>query len=166
VRKFREETMSTINATAPILAQQVNCTGSFELPCSADAAFPLFSPEGERAWVKEWDPRPLFPETIEFRSETVFRQGEGIEQAFWTIVDVDWTTHRAEYVRVAPQSHAAHIVVKVEPVTVQRCRVDVRFTVTAFAEHGHSLLESFSESAYDTKMRNWEKQITEHLRKN
>lgn len=35
-------------------ARQVRRSGSFELPCSTDTAFPLFSPEGERAWVKDW----------------------------------------------------------------------------------------------------------------
>jgi hypothetical protein len=36
-------------------AQQVIRTGGFDLPCDADTAFPLFSPEGEREWASGWN---------------------------------------------------------------------------------------------------------------
>jgi hypothetical protein len=144
-------------------ANQVSRTGSFDLPCSADTAFPLFSPEGERDWVKDWDPRPIFPDRIEFRRDTVFREGDGDEEAVWTILDADLQTHRAEYVRLAPASHSAHIVVTIEPLGPERSHVVVSYTVTAFGEHAPALLEAFSESAYAQKMRNWQRQITEYL---
>ncbi len=115
-------------------AEQVSRTGSFELPCPADIAFPLFSPDGERNWVKGWDPTPVFPERIEFARDTVFRTADAGEQAIWTIVAADWQTHRAEYVRVAPDSHTAHIEVKIESLPAERSKVVVRYTVTAFGK--------------------------------
>ena len=145
------------------VAQQVSRTGSFDLTCSAEAAFPLFSPEGERQWVKGWNPQPLFPEEIEFRRDTVFRQGEGEEEAVWTIIDADWETHRAEYVRVAKASHTARILVAIEPVASQRCRVTVSYTITAFGAHRQHFIDAFSETAYAAKMSNWQRQITECL---
>jgi hypothetical protein len=144
-------------------SQQVRRTGSFELPCAADAAFPLFSPDGERDWVKGWTPVPLFPEKIEFVPDTVFREGSGSEEAVWTILDADWKTHRAEYVRLAALSHAARIVVKVEALESARCRVVVSYTVTAFGERGEDYLAAFSEGAYAEKMLDWQKQIIAHL---
>lgn len=146
-------------------AQQVTREGAFDLNCDADKAFPLFSPEGEREWIKEWDPRAVFPETVEFRRDTVFRQGRGDEEAVWTIVEVDWKTHRAEYVRAAALSHAAHIVVKVDPTGTRSCHVTVGYSVTAWGEQGENLLDSFSETAYAAKMRNWQRQIQEYLEK-
>ena len=147
-------------------AQQVSRTGSFELPCSAEIALPLFTPEGERGWIRTWNPRPLFPATIAFRRDTVFREGSGDEEAVWTIVDADLQTHRAEYVRVAAASHAARIVVKIDPVAEVRCQVTVSYTVTAFGEHPESLLEAVSEAAYAEKMRRWQQQIGEYLKRN
>jgi len=144
-------------------AQQVQRCGSFELPRSAELAFPLFSPEGERGWIKTWNPRPLFPASIVFARDTVFREGNGSEEAVWTIVDVDWKTHRAEYVRVALASHAAHIVVKLDSIPANRSRVTVTYTVTAFGDRADTLLEAFSESAYASKMQNWQRQISAHL---
>ena len=150
-------------AFAQDTAQQVSRTGSFELPCAADTAFPLFSPEGERDWVKGWDPTPVFPERIEFTRDTVFREGSASEEAVWTIVDADWQTHRAEYVRLAPHSHTARIVVKVESLAGERSRVVVNYTVTAFGEDAASILAAFSEQAYAAKMRDWQKQIVAYL---
>ena len=62
-------------------AQQVTRTGCFTLPCSPDRAFPLFSPEGERLWIKTWNPQPVYPSTTEFRRDTVFREGEAYDEA-------------------------------------------------------------------------------------
>ncbi len=144
-------------------AQQVSRTGSFELPCVADTAFPLFSPEGERDWVKGWDPTPVFPGRIEFARDTVFREGSAGEEAVWTIVDANWQTHRAEYVRLAPHSHTARIVVNIEPLAGERSRVVVSYTVTAFGEHASSLVAAFSEEAYAAKMRDWQQRIVVYL---
>jgi len=155
--------MTTLEIATPIKAQQVNRSGGFELPCSADAAFPLFSAEGERLWIKEWDPHPVFPDTIEFRRDTVFTTGEGREHAMWWTVGVDWERHRAEYVRVAGESHAARITVKIDANGLQRCYVNVDYSVTSLTEHGEALLASFAEDAYATKMRNWQRQIEDYL---
>ena len=151
------------SAFAQGTAQQVSRTGTFDLPCSADTAFPLFSPEGERKWVAGWAPRPLFPDKIEFTRDTVFVQGSGDDEAVWTIVDADWQMHRAEYIRLAPSSHSGHIVVKIEPLDAAHSKVTVVYTVTAFGEHSGSLLASFSEEAYAAKMRDWQQKISSYL---
>ena len=141
-------------------AQQAIRTGSFDLPCDADTAFPLFSPEGERNWVPGWNPVPVFPETIAFRPNTVFRLGQGSDESVWTILEADWQTHRAEYVRTAHASHTARIGVKIEPVAPNRSRVTVSYAVTAFGEHASAVMEPFSESAYAQRMRDWQQQIS------
>jgi hypothetical protein len=146
-------------------ARQVSRCGSFDLPCSADTAFPFFSPEGERDWVQGWNPQPIFPGSIVFARDTVFREGEGSEEAVWTILQADWTTHTAEYVRLAPASHAAHIVVNVEAADKETSRVTVSYTVTAFGDGASAMFEGFSEDAYATKMRDWQRNISACLEK-
>jgi hypothetical protein len=141
-------------------AQQVRRTGGFDLDCDADTAFPFFSPEGERDWVSGWDPKPVFPDQIEFARDTVFRQGKGADEALWTIVGVDWQTHRAEYVRIAPASHGDHVVVEVEPTGSNRCHVVVSYVITVFGEDRPRLLDACSEAAYAARMRDWKQRIS------
>ena len=143
-------------------AQQLHRTGSFDLPCSPDQAFPLFSPEGERLWIKTWDPKPIYPDTIEFCRDTVFREGEANDDALWTILDADPVARRAEYVRHAANSHAAHITVKIDPASTGS-QVTVTYTLTVFGPNAAELLANFSESGYVEKMRNWHSQITAYL---
>ncbi|HEY1657864.1 MAG TPA: hypothetical protein VGG14_05935 [Candidatus Sulfotelmatobacter sp.] len=110
-----------------------------------------------------WDPKPVFPEKISFEPDTVFREGKGDNEAIWTIVDADWKTYRAEYVRVAPASHTAHIVVKVEPFEAKRSEVTVNYMVTGFEANAETVLEAFSEEAYAAKMRDWQRRIVAYL---
>jgi hypothetical protein len=141
-------------------AQQVHCSGSFDLDRDPDTVFPFFSPEGEREWVSGWDPKPVFPEKIAFDCDTVFR--EGAPEAIWTIVDVDWKSHRAEYVRFAA-SHSAHIVVEVESIGSIHSHVTVSYAVTAFGEDPDALLATFAEPAYAAKMQDWKCRISSCL---
>jgi hypothetical protein len=155
----------TSGALSAETARQVSRSGSFDLPCSADTAFPFFSPEGERAWVHGWNPQPIFPGSIVFARDTVFRQGEGPEEVVWTILEADWTTHTAEYVRIAAASHAAHIVVKIEATDDQRSRVTVSYTVTSFGDGASAPFEGFSKDAYAAKMCDWQRSISACLEK-
>lgn len=139
-------------------ATQIRRSGGFELECSADIAFPLFSPEGEREWVGGWNPKAVFPETIAFERDTVFRTGEGSDAAVWTILDVSWQAHRAEYVRTSA-SQTARIAVQVESVGPEKSRVSVSYILTAFGEANDSVLDSFSEAAFATRMRDWHERI-------
>jgi len=152
-----------MSTSVPGNAQQVIRTGGFDLPCDADTAFPLFSPEGEREWAPGWNPIAVYPETITFKSNTVFRLGHGSEESIWAILKADSQSHCAEYVRVAPASHAARISVKIESVSPNRSHVIVSYAVTAFGEHTSTVLESFSEDAYAQRMRDWQQQIRECL---
>lgn len=151
---------STLSWTAA-RAQQVRRSGRFDLDCDPDTAFPFFSPEGEREWVSGWDPKPVFPDQIAFDRDTVFR--EGTPEALWTIVDVNWRMHRAEYVRLAPESHGAHIIVQIESSEAGRSHVSVSYTVTAFGNDQARVLQGFSEDAYAAKMSEWKKRIADCL---
>lgn len=78
-------------------------------------------------------------------------------------MDADWQTHRAEYVRIAPHSHAAHIVVKVDSLGAGRSKVVVIYTVTAFAGDTASLMAAFSGEAYAAKMLDWQQRIIAYV---
>ncbi len=57
----------------------------------AAAAFPLFTPKGEEAWVPGWKPEYIRPETGETCEEMLFTTGEGEEKTFWTCL-FHWTS--------------------------------------------------------------------------
>jgi hypothetical protein len=62
---------------------QVALEGSLDLEASADRALQFFTPEGERAWVKDWNPEPVYPPQagVAFQTNAVFRVDEDTEDA-------------------------------------------------------------------------------------
>jgi hypothetical protein len=122
--------MTAISAEAS--ARRVEQHGSFELAISAETAFPLFSAEGERLWVPDWNPTPVFPtdDVVRWQTDavwTIIREGELL--TWWTI-EVDRVNLNASYVHFST-GRAVRVNVHVEPVGASACRVHVGYIITA-----------------------------------
>jgi len=150
---------------AGFVAEQVTRSGGFELPCSAETAFPFFSPEGERRWVDGWDPQPVFPAArdVAFATNAVFRLEMGGERSVWVVLNVDRSSRVAEYVYVVADSRVARVRVEVAEAGAQRSAVAVSYTITALSEAGKDFVRQFTEEAYAEKMRDWQRRVTEAL---
>jgi len=149
------------NATA-----QVAREGSFDLDTSADRALLFFTPEGERAWVNDWNPKPVYPPQagVAFQTNAVFRVDQGGERSLWTILDADLQEHTAEYIYVVQGERLSRVRVEVEPLDVKRCRVRVRYVHTAISEKGLQFVASVTEEAFAHKMREWHRMVSAAIR--
>lgn len=145
---------------------QITNIGGFELDCSADKAFPMFSPEGERLWVDGWNPKPLFPigAEIAFATHSVFTLEMGGERSLWQILEVDSDHQRADYLYVVEGSRIVRVQVSVEPLALERCRVRVMYTVTSLTSAGARFLETFTPEAFEEKMKNWRRLVSGAVR--
>jgi hypothetical protein len=147
-------------------SEQVVREGSFELATNADRAFEFFTPEGERAWVKGWHPKPLYPPEagVVFKTNSVFRVDHEGERSLWTIVEADLQEHIAEYVYVIEGERVSRVRVQVEPLSGERCRVRVRYVHTAISEKGLRFVASVTEESYAQKMRDWQRMVSAAIR--
>ncbi len=145
---------------------QVVREGSFELDTSAERALHFFTPEGERAWVQGWDPKPVYPPqaTVAFQANSVFRLDHGGERSLWTIVAADLHNRVAEYIYVVEGERLSRVRVQVEPLGQRRCRVRVQYVHTATSESGLQFVASVSEEAYAQKMRDWQRMVSAAIR--
>lgn len=146
--------------------EQVIREGSFELDISADRALHFFTPEGERTWVKGWDPKPLYPPQADvlFKANSVFRVDEGEECSLWTIVEANLQEHIAEYIYVVEGERLSRVRVQIEPLGGQRCRVRVHYVHTATSEKGLQFIASVTEESYAQKMRDWHRLVSAAIR--
>ena len=145
-------------------AEQITRDGEFELPCAADTAYPLFSPEGEKHWVPGWSAKPVFPvNKMPLETETVFMTDEPHGPAMWMIAAADKRTRRTEYVAFEPKTHCGHITVRVEVIAAERCRVHARYTITAFGEHKKEFMQAFNQEAFGERMLRWKEWIEKYL---
>lgn len=135
---------------------RITCTGSFTLPCEPLAALPLFTPEGERAWVEGWAPVYL--------SEATDEVG-----AVWTTsthspttwVTVARTDDRVAYARVSDNGTAGMVEVRCVAAP-GGTTVHVTYDLTATNAAGSTWLEDFS-AAYDDMLEEWRNLTLRHI---
>ena len=146
--------------------EQIIREGSFELDTSADRALLFFTPEGERAWVKGWDPKPIYPPQggVAFKVNSVFRVDQDGERSLWTIVEADLQEHIAEYVYVVEGERMSRVRVQIQPLSEEHCRVRVHYVHTATSEKGLHFVASVTEESYAQKMRDWHRMVNAAIR--
>lgn len=145
---------------------QVVREGSFELDTRADRALLFFTPEGERAWVKGWDPKPMYPPQagVVFKANSVFRVDHDEESSLWTIVEADLEEHIAEYIYVVEGERLSRVRVQVEPLSEEHCRVRVHYVHTATSEKGRLFVASVTEESFSQKMLEWQRLVSAAIR--
>jgi len=146
--------------------EQVVREGLFELDVNADRALLFFTPEGERSWVKGWDPKPVYPPqaSVVFQANSVFRVDQDEERSIWTIVEADSREHVAEYIYLVEGERLSRVRVQVEPLSERHCRVHVNYVHTATSERGLHFVASVTEESFAQKMRDWQRMVSAAIR--
>ncbi len=135
---------------------------TISLPLSADEAFPLFTPEGERLWIAEWNPHYFYPANGETIAGMVFTTGEGDETTYWTLTDFDNQAHFARYIRVTPGLRSVVVEVRCDSVSDAECRVTVGYALTGLSEPGNAAIAGFIDG-YAAMIEDWRAKILAYL---
>lgn len=130
-------------------------TGDFTLPIPLRHAFPLFSPEGERAWVEGWDPVYLHPEHPSTDHDTIFRTAHGDEETLWLVLRYDPARALAEYGRFSPGSRLGTVRVTCQEESPQLTRVAVVYSLTALSPAGNAVLDALTPKKYEAMLAEW-----------
>ncbi len=120
----------------------------------------LFTPEGEREWVPDWDPRYPAGQPSE-EPGTVFRTTADGVTSIWVILELDRTDHRASYARVTPGVHAGTVSVECADTRPGHCRVSVGYDLTTLGNA--TALEPYRPEAFVDMMETWATLTTEYL---
>ena len=143
-------------------AKSIVLGGSFTLPLSPEAAFPFFSPLGEKLWVTGWDPELIHPPGVEWERGLVFRTREERGEAIWVVTALDRAQHQVEYHRV----ESGRYVARVDVACAARgagCEVRVTYTFIGLSDVGNQDIAAMSPAAYEEKMARWKAWIEGHL---
>jgi hypothetical protein len=145
-------------------ARRIVRTHHFELPMALRDAFHLFTPEGERAWAKGWEPRYLHPADGRPTPGMVFTTGHGGEETLWTMTRHEPEGGVVEYLRVTPGSRMGTVRVQCAESNVGT-RVSVTYALTALTPEGNATLQALDVSAYEAFIESWKTSIQELARK-
>jgi hypothetical protein len=133
----------------------VRSSGSFLIPIEPKDAFPLFTAEGERAWVPGWSPDILGAGPQE--PGLVFLT-DGGERTIWTVIESDETRLRHLYSRVTPGVRAGTVEVRLSP-EGSMSRIHVSYDMTALPEAGEEALAPYSPVRFQDMLNEWQSLI-------
>jgi hypothetical protein len=125
------------------------------LPLSADAAFPLFTPAGERDWVAGWDPEFIHPADGTTVEGMVFVTRHGGEETLWGCALHDPVGRRLRYARVTPGSRFVFVDVTVTPAGREACDVSVSYAATALTPAGAAKIAATSAEDFRADIEGW-----------
>ena len=131
-------------------------SATIRLPMKPSEALALFTPEGERDWVMEWDPEPVHaPEGSLSREGAVFRTRHGGEETLWLVLRVDRRRGAADYVRMTPGNRLGTVHIRCRNDGEDGSIIEVGYRLTALSPAGEEALEAITREAFEADIRGW-----------
>jgi hypothetical protein len=147
---------------APFTPRVITFAGHVPVAAPPDAAFPLFSPQGERGWVPDWSPELLHPPGVEWAEGQIFRTREATGDAVWIVTRLDAARRAVEYHRVEPGRWVARVRVACGPAPAGSSAA-VEYEFVGLSESGNREIAAMTAADYDAKLARWSRWIAEHL---
>lgn len=144
-------------------AARVVHAGTFRLPGPPGRAFVNFSPDGERAWVPDWNPEYLYPRDGTLEPGLVFRTSAGGERTLWMVLRFDPDGCTAQYMRIVPESRLGLVTVSCTDAGADETEVRVRYELTGLNDDGNRALAQFTAAAFAAMLEDWCRRISELL---
>ncbi len=138
----------------------IDRTGEFTLDLPLGHAFPLFSPEGERAWIPGWDPDYLHPDHPSNAAGTLFRTTHNGEETLWLVLTYGYTEAIARYCRITPGSRIGTVQVHCREEGLGRTRATVSYSLTGLSTAGNAVLTALTTEKYAAMLQDWRAMIT------
>ncbi len=124
-----------------------------------EAAFPLFTPIGEVAWVPDWRPVFVHPADGTTAEGMVFLTDFDGEETIWACVRHRPEAHDVGYLRVTPGSRVAMVDVAARPIDATTTEVTVRYRITALSPAGEAVVAAMDEAAFGERIDEWRERI-------
>ncbi len=143
---------------------RVRHTESFEIDRPADVLFPLFSAEGEVAWVPGWTYENVMDGATELHEDYVFVTGahdhpgsddEGGTDAIWIVKRHEPESWRVEFYRVEPGDKVGLVAVNLHEIGPASTRVEVTYEYIGLSPRGDEFIDGFTAESYRAFITEW-----------
>ena len=141
------------------VAERSTRSHSFVIDVPKAKAFPLFEPEGERAWAQGWNPAYVHPANGKAEQGMVFTTSHGGEDTLWMMIRHEPAAGIVEYARLTPGSRTATVLVQCAAIDAGRTRVTVIYVFTGLSEAGNAVVRKMDDEAYRAYIESWREAI-------
>lgn len=132
-------------------------TAGFDISKPIERVFPLFSPEGEKHWVPNWDYENIMG-TTELSEDYVFltqSHDDASTDAIWLVkryVPKDWFI---QFYRVEPEDKIGVVTVQCARTSDHVTHVEVTYQYIPLSEKGHRFINGFTMEIYKKFIDEW-----------
>ena len=140
----------------------------FEIEQRAELLFPLFSAEGEKLWVPDWDYIAV-SEGNELHEDYIFMTSNhdfATTNAIWLVKTYNPDHLYVQFYKVEPEDKVALVSVKCEPMSITRTRVIVGYSYTALTKKGEDFIHDHGQADYEAFIGQWKVLLERYFDKN
>jgi hypothetical protein len=145
--------------------KSISHTKAFEMDYPIAELFPLFSPEGEKYWVPDWDYENVMG-TTELAEDYVFltkTHDHGSTDAIWVVKKYDPKSHFVQFYKIEPQNKIGIVTVNCTELEAIRTKVQVTYKYIALSAKGELFVSKFNESAYEEFIDEWQTLLSKYF---
>jgi hypothetical protein len=145
--------------------KSISHTKAFEMAIPIVELFPLFSPEGEKYWVPDWDYDNVMG-TTELAEDYVFltkTHDHATADAIWIVKNFDPKLHFVQYYKIEPYDKIGVITVQCTELEAARTSVEVTYKYMALSAKGQQFISSFSKRAYEEFIGEWQTLLSNYF---
>lgn len=136
---------------------QIKHTESFEINQPVQVLFPLFSAEGEKLWVPEWNYENIMGGT-ELHEDYVFitkTHDHASTDAIWIVKRYEPENYCVQFYKVEPEDKIGIIEVVCTQLTDADTEVQVTYEYIGLSDKGNQFIKKFTSSEYKQFIAEW-----------
>jgi len=137
--------------------RSIKQSAGFDISQPVEQVFPLFSPEGEKRWVPNWDYKNIMG-TTQLSEDYVFLTGShdhASAGAIWLVkryVPQEWLV---QFYRVEPEDKVGVVTVQCSRISDRKTRVEVTYQYIPLSEKGRKFIDGFTIEFFKKFIGEW-----------
>ena len=140
-------------------------SAGFDIAQPVEQVFPLFSPEGEKAWVPGWDYENVMGTTVLSEDYVFLTRGHdhATSTAIWLVKRYVPETWLIQFYRVEPTDKIAVVTVQCSKTSERMTHVDVTYEYIALSDVGRKFIDSFAAKPYARFIDEWKNLLLQYF---
>ena len=137
---------------------RVKYSESFRINKEVEILFPLFSAEGEKLWVPEWDYKNIMGST-ELHEDYIFltkNHDHASTDAIWLTKVHEPESYLVQFYKVEPNDKVGIITVQCSKIEKGITEVEVTYEYIGLSKKGDNFIDGFTFEAYKEFIGEWE----------
>ncbi|MCG8604130.1 hypothetical protein MJD09_03910 [bacterium] len=132
-------------------------TTGFKIDQPVAQVFPLFSPEGEKLWVPDWDYDNIMGTTDLFEDYVFLTKthDHASTEAIWLVKRYEPESYLVQFYKIEPGDKVGIVTVQCSKEASHKTYVKVAYEYIGLSEKGRNFIKNFTSEAYEVFIAEW-----------